>query len=81
MFSTGTALLYCILSAAVVMLLLLCTAAPPPARLAVLPAIPATRAGGLTMTPSSPGSPDRHLCSSTNDGLGILQGGIKPEAI
>ena len=34
---------------------------------------------GLSVTPSSPGSPDRHLCSSTNDGLGILQGGINLE--
>ena len=31
---------------------------------------------GLAVNPSSPGSPDRHLCSSTNDGLGMLQGGI-----
>ena len=54
-------------------------ASRPIAPAAPLPAIPATRAGGLTMTPSSPGSPDRHLCSSTNDGLGILQGGINLE--
>ena len=46
-------------------------AAPMPAAAA---AVSAARAG-LTLTPSSPGSPDRHLCSSTNDGLGFLQVG------
>lgn len=55
-------------------------AARPIAPAAPMPAATAARIG-LTVTPSSPGSPDRHLCSSTNDGLGILQGRIKPETI
>lgn len=47
-------------------------AARPIAPAAPMPAATAARIR-LTVTPSSPGSPDRHLCSSTNDGLGILQ--------
>ena len=54
-------------------------ASRPIAPAAPMPHAAAAARAGLSVTPSSPGSPDRHLCSSTNDGLGILQGGINLE--